>query len=162
MTSDIMSLNYIENMLVDAEKARPDEVLGCSVTYSVSGPDIYMHIEGDNTPLLDSLLEMADKGDLTQDWFLQTMEGDFPFAWFCFDRAFPYEGAKAMVRFNHFPELDFIPATAWGYKRLRFAPHVKLGDLLEANAVRRIKEDFDNACSGAKSVVVAPQDTPPF
>ena len=130
MITATMSLSYIEEKFRDAEKARPDEVLGCPARYSTDSPDLFLHMDGDNSPLLDSLLEMADKGDLNPDWFLYNVEGEFPMAWFCYDPSFPFRGTKVMVAFTPFPELSLLEDVG-GYKRLRFTPGIKLVSFFE-------------------------------
>lgn len=132
LASVSMSLHYIERVLQEAGEARPDQVFGCPVRYDPSrtGNDIFIHMNSDNSPLLDTLLEMADKGDLTEDWHLNVLGEDGTLegvAWFTYDKNFPYAGDKWMISFTYFPELEeSLPETNHESRGLRFGPGVKL------------------------------------
>lgn len=120
-------LKHIETRLTTAHKHRAKTTFGCETKFwrgHVAGGD-YMDVGADNSDLLDSLLELADKGDLGPGWSLHVWPDTEPTAWFTF--------ADIFVNFTPWPELLDAPMTHGDHISIIFRPGVKLADAINPN-----------------------------
>jgi hypothetical protein len=129
-----MSLSYIEAQLKNALTSRPDEVLGCRAKVNTDEPIVSLY--ADDSDLLQYLLEMADKGNLTSNWHI-LKSGDMAWFWYAWkgDDA-PFDYLSAIINFTPFPELDFLPNQNSKNGYLQFGEGVKLSDILEAEIIK--------------------------
>jgi hypothetical protein len=123
-----MSLSYIEAQLKNALTSRPDEVLGCRAKVNTNEPIVSLYAEGSD--LVEYLLEMADKGHLTINWHL-LKSGSMAWFWYYWG-----DNNTAIINFEPFPELEFLPNQNSETGYLEFGEGVKLSDILEAEIVK--------------------------
>jgi hypothetical protein len=129
-----MSLSYIEAQLKNALTSRLDKVLGCRARVNTNEPIVSLYAEGSD--LVEYLLEMADKGNLTSNWHI-LKSGDMAWFWYAWkgdDVTLDY--SSAIINFDPFPELEFLPNQNSENGYLQFGEGVKLSDILEAEIVK--------------------------
>lgn len=126
-----MSLSYIESRLKGALSSKPDKVLGCRAQVNSNQPIVSLYV--DDSDLLQYLLEMADKGNLTSNWHI-LKSGDM--AWFWYTWGDAHYDNSAIINFDPFPELEFLPNQNSNNGYLQFGEGVKLSDVLEAEIVK--------------------------
>lgn len=123
-----MSLSYIESQLKNALTSRPDKVLGCRARVHDYKPILSLYADGSD--LVEYLLEMADKGHLTGNWHL-LKSGSMAWFWYCWG-----DDNSAIINFDPFPELEFLPNQNSENGYLQFGEGVKLSDILEAEIIK--------------------------
>lgn len=151
MTHLPFSLYSIEAALtavVDGDN--PDnepELAGCQVDryQYMCDKSHYVHVQGDNSDLLMSLLELADRGDLSDSWAIQQGEHNPTQVWFSWR---DHLDRTSLVVFTIFPELAEILSTHKS-NRIRFGPGITLAppeNHVELNAQGReiLADDLDN------------------
>jgi hypothetical protein len=138
-----MSLSYIETQLKDALSSKPSVVLDCPAMVNSNKPIISLYAY--DSDLVEYLLEMADKGHLTKNWSL-LKSGDMTWFWYAWG-----DDNSAIINFDSFPELDFLPHQNSGNGYLEFGEGVKLSDILEAEIIK-----------GALKAVIAPEMSEDF
>lgn len=133
---------------IDGERPEGIKTLdGCQVDRYEYGDNLgyYVHIDGNNSDLLMSLFELADKGDLTDSWALQQGHHNPEQAWFSYG---DITGQTALIVFTIFPELVEVLGTHKG-NRIKFGPGIKLAppeNHVELNPQGRkiLADDLDN------------------